>query len=32
MDKGVKKYGKIYEISLPNGMFTYTLISQHKFL
>jgi len=32
MDKGAKKYGKIYEISLPNGMFTYICrVRQYEF-
>lgn len=32
MDKGTKKYGKIYEISLPNGMFTYICrVRQYEF-
>ena len=32
MDKGTKKYGKIYEISLPNGMFTYVCrVRQYEF-
>lgn len=32
MDKGVKKYGKIYEISLPNGKFAYICrVRQYEF-
>lgn len=32
MDKGAKKYGKIYEISLPNRMFTYICrVRQYEF-
>lgn len=32
MDKGAKKNGKIYEISLPNGMFTYICrVRQYEF-
>lgn len=32
MGKGVKKYGKIYEISLPSGKFTYVCrVRQYEF-